>query len=259
MDGLCYQAGEALSDWLGTHMESEHGFEHAKENVQWLANLTYGYKNHEDGWIYAMRGSLVCQLVTAISMEVLWEIEIEHIKDEKITGYNAIEQIALMAYYQENLALKSGKMDEQDKADMSEILCYIGEAALELEKTYAVDILRVAAEMGSDYAAVVMSRPMIFDAVRSGASKEARESSLFFKDCLKRVEKVAGDSKDERRQAHALLALGVFYEYGAGVEKNVTTACRYMQKAADMQYPFASHMLELYEKMPNGEYRRKSR
>lgn len=255
--GLWYEAAVEMSEWLSEQVNAEHGYEAIKENVHCLANLVYGAKGTEDEWLYSWRASAVCQLNTLVDLAVLWNMDIEHIKDEQITGYASMERVALMGYYFERKVVKSGKFSKEDWSDMGDILCMIGEIALELERDYAVDVLRVAADMGKDYAAVLVARPMIEDAVRNGISKEEREVSPFFRQYKERTEKVTEDSSDERHQAHALVALSAFYDYGAGVAKNTTMAYRYMEKAANMKYGFAQHMLQIFERMPNGEYRRK--
>lgn len=259
-DGLCYEAAEEMAQWLDAQMDEPNGYKYIDEGIHWLSVLAYGAQGTEDEWIYALKTERLCDIAIAVNFETLWSMNVEHMKFEgsKSLGlYHDLERLTLMAYHFERIAFKTGKAPEGEAEIMGEVLCRLGEVAQEMQRAYAVKALRVAAEMGNDYAASVVARQLIFDAVEGGASLEEREKSIFFRNLLKQAERAAARQEIDRERAHALMGLSHFYDFGAGVPRNITTAYSILQQSANMNYGLASQMLKNFERMPNGEYRHK--
>lgn len=248
--GLAYPAAAALKDMYW----EQNGFESIKKSLPWIALLAWSTIPEQDGLEDIDIASTPFYLCTMIGFDTSFNLNAEH---TELAEYEQKEQYALIAYYWEKRARIFDRINWEDRPDMEKILCFIGESALELKKAYAIDVLGLAEEEGSDYAAILRAVELIKKAFHEGASSEELENHPAFKRYLNLARKLVftSDETCKREKAHALVALANFYVYGAGCQRDFIQAYHYVKQAADMNYGMAQHLLESFVRQSDGTYR----
>jgi TPR repeat protein len=260
--GNCYAAAISLReiyserfDWENEHHQSSTNT--LKELVTWSAVVAYGYQDDiDDGAVYMGLAASAFYCYNLICMAAEFEMGLEH---TPLAEYEEKLDYCLIAWYWQMKAQETGRLPgDWKEIDLSDMLCQIGECALELNKPYAIDVLALAVQMGSDYAVSVAAFSLIHNYIETGVSRRDLREDPTWIALFGRVKDAVKDAEintDDRRKAHSLLALSSFYMYGAGCFANIDLAYQATKQAADMGYGKAKHMLEVYIQQPDGSYR----
>ncbi len=255
--GRCFDAAEELTEIFGERVTGPNSkASDLKSFVPWVVTCAWAYMDDDEeaGPAYAIRSLAALDTSVVLDYETLFSIGLEHFNE--IGRYEQILDKALMQWYFYLRSKDTGILAENPDVvyDEAEILCYIGEAALELKKPYAMQVLRVAADMGYAHAISVGCSDAMEAAEDQGVSFEQRAADQGWRTYYAAVQKQAADSTIARKQAHALFALWWFQWFGFGCKRDKQAAVASLRKAADMKYPLAAHMLKRISRAPNGEY-----
>lgn len=256
--GRCYDAAEELTEIFSERVTGPNSkAQDLRSFVPWVTTCAWAYMDDDEevGPAYAIRSLTALNTSVVLDYETLFSIGLEH-TNEVGDRYEKILDTALMQWYFYLRSRDTGILAENPDIDIgeAEILGYIGEAALELKKPYAMQVLRVAADMG--YANAISSgcSEAMEAAEDMGVSYEQRSADSGWRTYYAAVQKQAMDSTFVRSQAHALYALWWFLWFGFGCIRDREAAVAALRRAVDLKYSIAAHMLRRVYRTPNGEY-----
>ncbi len=242
--------------------------EHLEKKLYWaLSCAWYHQDDPEDGPLLYLISAMILNVLVMIGNEAAFSIGLEHVEEytQKGEGPRRDFDYALMGLQCLKEARARGAVEELEPGtkplDEADFLCDIGEFALEFKKDYALDVLQMAIQRGSDYAIAVSAIDRIDSIARLGLNRAVREQDELWRGYFGRAQacyEAALQERKEREQAHTLVALFMFQLYGVGCPENREAAVQSLKKAAALSYPRASMLLNSIERTADGKLRIRS-
>lgn len=196
------------------------------------------------------------KLLVLIDLEMFYE-------NPQCCDYQETENYALLAYYWQGISQDIGA---EEVVKTHEILCWIGECAMRMNRAYAKPTLEEAMEKGSDYAAVLLVREAIDKAVDTKTTpmgptmyhvvdnlvfasnpvgpKQLKMADAQVKAFFPKVRAAANNSGlGKYRQAEALYRLSHFYIFGLCCKRSANEAHALLERAAALGHQSAQNLL----------------
>lgn len=246
-----------------TEDEDQAKLDDLRSKLYWaLSCAWYHQDDPEDGPLLYLISALIINLLIMIGSDALFDIGVEHLDEFIQNGEQPRRNFdyALMGLDCLRRAKAGGAKEELQPGDKpleeADFLCSIGEYALEFKKSYALDVLQMAIEQGSDYAIIVSAINRISSIANLGLDRAICERDSLWCSYYDRVKKYydyALSKGRTREQAHTLVALFMFQWYGVGCPENREAALHSLQKASALKYPRATIYLNKIVRTTNGQ------